>query len=370
MLRISPSSLLDSIIICRLSAENQTRVVYLDFLRILATVAVVFLHVTNLDGLWELRRDVLYNSIGNTEWFFSVVGHSAVTWCVPLFVMISGALFLEPTKDIPIKKLYKKNILRLVISYVFWWSFYSLYVAGIEYLNSGNFKLGLQPFFHLWFLPMLICIYVFIPILRNIAEKDETIRYALLVWFAYLSISFIVSLLSEKLHLVIPQLFDLFRRDSIIGYSGFFLLGYYLNTIELKRKTILLLYNLGVLSFLFIFLGTVILSYKLCSYDNLFMEFLTPLVSFLSISVFVFVKSAKGLSTKHWVNYVLDLVRKDLFGVYLTHPIWLLVINRAFLRCLFTPILTLPLITIMVFILSLFTSKIFRQVPFLRRVIE
>ena len=63
------------------------RIIYFDYLRVLATMAVIFLHVAAQN--W-------YNTDINTlNWHVFNIYDSIVRWGVPIFIMISGALFLE-----------------------------------------------------------------------------------------------------------------------------------------------------------------------------------------------------------------------------------------------------------------------------------
>ena len=58
--------------------------------------------------------------VNTFEWNAINVYSGLARFAVPIFVMISGALFLDPKKDIPIRKIYSKYILRIVIAFVFW----------------------------------------------------------------------------------------------------------------------------------------------------------------------------------------------------------------------------------------------------------
>lgn len=78
------------------SEEKRERFVYIDCLRVLATFGVIVLHVSS----WNWSSAI----IGGVEWKVLTFYNGLVRWCVPVFVMISGALFLG--RKVNIKKLY------------------------------------------------------------------------------------------------------------------------------------------------------------------------------------------------------------------------------------------------------------------------
>ena len=86
---------------------NRQRVCCFDLLRVISIFFVIVIHVTSvapracdtMTGAW--MANALINSISR--------------WSVPVFFMVSGALFLDPNKQLSIKKLYTKNILRIAI---------------------------------------------------------------------------------------------------------------------------------------------------------------------------------------------------------------------------------------------------------------
>lgn len=80
---------------------KNNRIEYLDLLRILASIAVVIIHICS--SKW-------YAINSNTnEWSILNIYDSLSRWAVPVFVMISGAIFLS--SDYSIEKLYKKIVL-------------------------------------------------------------------------------------------------------------------------------------------------------------------------------------------------------------------------------------------------------------------
>lgn len=86
------------------------RVIYFDCLRAIAAFCVVMTHVAQ--QIWYKYP------IGTYEWGVANIYESAVRWSVPVFVMISGALFLSSGKSF--RLIIKNNIFKLTKLLVAW----------------------------------------------------------------------------------------------------------------------------------------------------------------------------------------------------------------------------------------------------------
>ena len=76
------------------SRGSRGRYCFLDILRVAATCAVVLMHT--LTGAVDAVDISLYPA----ERLVYLVMMDLITWCVPVFVLISGYLFLNPDKPI------------------------------------------------------------------------------------------------------------------------------------------------------------------------------------------------------------------------------------------------------------------------------
>lgn len=103
--------------------------------------------------------------------------------------------------------------------------------------------------------------------------------------------------------------------------------------------------------------------------NDTFQNNLSPHVIGMSLALFVFVKENSSKIQKK-LGRVVAFVRKDLFGIYLTHCIWLLFLYKSEIIDVTNHAITLPILCVVIFVLSLFTSKLIRLVPFLRRFVE
>ena len=87
------------------------RIAYFDVLRILATFAVIVLHLS--------AQHWADTDVYSRAWQAFNLYDSAVRWAVPVFVMISGALFLSGSQAAS-RHILKKNVSRLVTAFIFW----------------------------------------------------------------------------------------------------------------------------------------------------------------------------------------------------------------------------------------------------------
>ena len=341
--------------------KSNQRVIYLDLLRVIATFAVILLHVS--------AREFLSYSY-SWDWCIATIGDSLVRWGVPVFFMISGTLFLNPNKEITYQEILKKRIPRLLLAYVFWVLLYHVYgfvLGGFDgFTIKQLFRKAIEfPHFHLWFLPKLMGVYFLIPMLRKIAQDNRLLRYALIIWIVFVFVSFFQFVEAFKL---VKHFYGLFNMNKIVGFSGYFLLGYFLSWHDFSRKQRIWIYMFGIVGALVTIFGTICVSVKMSKAVERYLHSLAPQVPAMATALFVLVKELAPKCGTRTLKFV-GFVRKDLFGIYLTHPLWLFINTVEFRHCC-SEIITLPIITIIVFLLSLFTTKLIRLVPYLRKVVE
>lgn len=91
------------------SGGGQIKEVWIEYLRAAATLAVVFLHV-NMGLVANYSQEELgpFNYIIFNDFYITV------KWAVPCFIMISGALLLNPNRPVTWKKI-KKYIVRMIL---------------------------------------------------------------------------------------------------------------------------------------------------------------------------------------------------------------------------------------------------------------
>lgn len=346
--------------------ESNNRVLYFDCLRIAATLAVVVLHVCAEN--WYSMDAATF------EWQVYNLGDGLVRWCVPIFVMISGALFLG--RDISIEQIHRKYILRILTAYLFWSALYA--VVGIDGNSSiKSFIVSvIVGHYHMWFLPMIAGLYLVTPLVRKSICSDSLLKYFLLLalFFAILAPQAIKALevFSDGLSIVAESLFGDIGFHFCIGFVGYFVLGYFLSNVDLSKRVRMIIYALSILGFVSTIFGTYWLSVHTNGHSDYLYGDFTVNVLLESLGVFVFFKQVGGsVLIEGKAKQVITKLSKYSFGVYLVHPMILEFLDRLFgintLMC--NPIVAVVVVTLLVSICSVVVSSIINHVPFFKKYI-
>lgn len=348
------------------------RTPYYDYLRVLSTFAVIILHVA--------AQNFRKVEIGSFQWDVFNFTDSAVRWCVPIFVMISGALFLDNNKPLTLKKLYGKNILRIVTAFVFWSVIYATY----NVIDGKDLRDGILIFvkgnYHLWFLFMIAGLYVIVPLLRKITASKSATQYFIIVGFIF---SFLIPRTINLLQILkIPHTTGLLKAISLAfdnvhfnftaGFVLYFVLGYYISHYDIKKSLRIVAYVIGFIAYLFTAFFTEWVSLR----DNKvivdFYENYTVNVLLTSVAVFIFAKyvlskiELKGLFSK-----LVSFFSKYSFGVYLVH-ILVLDIFKTKLEITtlsFHPVISIIVLTVTVATISYAISFILNHIPIFKKYI-
>lgn len=350
----------------KLNTTPRERKIYLDCLRILATFAVIIIHV--VADKWQ-SGDVF------ADWWVALTFFdSLVRWAVPVFVMISGALFLDNTKPLTYKTLYGKYLLRIFTALVFWSIVYGVFYA-VKY-NSPFSELPKRCFsggFHLWFLYMIAGLYIITPILRKITESKETTRYFLILSmiFTFVIPSVIVELnkLKNPTVDVVTGNYNKLNFHLTLGYSAYFVLGYVLSKVNISKRMQSLIYFMGVIGSVVTILLTIFTSRQILKPSGTYFGYLTVHVMLQSVAVFVFVKNIiYKIKIKQTGCKVVLALSKYSFGVYLVHIIVLELINKFLFNLdSFNIILSTAAMVVSVFVGSLLVSFILNKIPFINK---
>lgn len=302
------------------SPKVSTRVLYGDGMRICATIGVLWIHVAAF---------LLDRSRGKhlPDWLLSDVIIGACKWSVPMFIMLSGALLLDPSRQETAETFYRKRLSRIGVPLIGWSGFYLLWGHYHYYGGAGGLKLLAKnlllsvfyamPYYHLYFLFILLGLYLFTPLLRIITQRVSisTLRtYALMA----LLLACGDSMLRSRKGIGLNS-FSLF-----LPYIGYFLLGYVLRYTDASRGTLqrcaAVLTSMALISGV----GTFLLTTRWGSspWSSELVDYLSPTVIPMSAAAFLLLKAAFSTpaAIKLLSRPAVQSLSAATFGIYLVHP--------------------------------------------------
>lgn len=333
----------------------------LDILRLLAALGVIFTHASGVE---------MSTAFGKALLTFLT---ATVTWHVPVFVMLSGRFFLDPRRSVSPGKL-KKAILRLVIAFLFWNTLYQIYYiltgayAGLSW--KGIASQALVGGYHLWYLYMLVCLYAITPFLRKIVENKRLTEYFLLLFFLF---SFLTTygcdlpLVGDTLSQILTKM----NFHFALGYSGYYVLGYYLRRYPLSGRKEAGLYALGIGMVLFTGLATVWNTSRGADGEEWFSKYLMPNVILEGTALYnLFVHRVSRISFGEKTAGLLARLSGYSFGTYLIHALVLeLLTLTKLLRFIPCPSLSLMAAIALTYAISTALTAALRKIPILGKYI-
>lgn len=338
-------------------AEQGKRQTELDVLRLLAILAVIIMHAGG-------NTQVSGNLHANHHSMFV----AAIVWCVPVFFMISGRFFLDPTRRVTMEGMLKKYIPRIILAYLVWTTVYVVYYVWSGAYDGLNIYGVLNQFiegpYHFWYLFALVGLYVVTPLLRKVTADKSMTAYFLVVFFA-------VNLVLEYLVYIpkVGSIVALFTNKvgiGIVGYVGYFTLGYYLYAIKdtIKPKTEICLYAVGV----GLWILTVVLEGKVSpelQEADFIKQYMKPNVILYSASIYLFfIKRVSQISFSEKTQRVFSKLTELSFGVYILHALVNEFVSYIPLpQPMKLPYLWLVLLTIVIYLASLGLTFLIRKIP-------
>lgn len=335
-------------------------IIWIENARIVSIFAVVLLHVSAII--------LSENSIGTEYWWVGNIFSTLSRWCVPVFVMLSGALLLDIKKQENLSRFYSKRLSRILVPILFWsiffsfWNFLTGYIGGDAptYLELLDNLLQGTPSRHLWFLYMILGLYLVTPFLRKIIKYTNKEEVNILIIFTFIIAS-------------INSIYMGFHGDGnpflfinwFLLYIPFFLIGYFIRMDSNKKRT--LLWTIFVLSSLLTLSGYyIVLVEGNLTEDAYFHSYLSMTVIPMSISTMYLLKSWNTPIFSQPFNKKISSLS---FGIYLIHPVVLEILNKTGYIKTVHPAISIPSSTVLIFFLSFIVAFVIYEVPHIRRVI-
>lgn len=334
----------------------------IDLLKTIAIFGVIVIH-TSGDGY--------SNPIGSFDWFSAVFWGSIARASVPVFLMCSGALLLNPRKEKTIRDVYFKNILRIILAMFVWsmaYKIYHLLCSGTwnlpAFIHAVKEVLLFKQEYHMYYLHIILLVYAFLPItrvfIRHATQKE--LRYALAVWFV-LGILYPTVKPDWPFTLLggIPAQWLMNMTYASIGYG---ILGYYLTRYPLSGKCSFFLFGFG---FLFVFGMTILSSMKTQTLAVRFLEGMSFGVSLLAAGLFGLCYGRKERISGKAAALAVNLSRGS-FCVYLVHVFVIYLFAGFGIGAnAFPCLLSIPLLAALNLLISYGCYFVLSKIPVVRR---
>ena len=331
-------------LVMNLSNQKNQHIVWLDVVRFIAMFTVVCCHCTDPFNFYPGTAP----NIGEIKLWGAIYG-SVLRPCVPLFVMITGALLLPVRSDA--STFYKKRIPRVFYPFLIWSVLYNLFpwITGLLGLNpqiildffpyageevmQQSFSVSLEyilmiPFnfsilaVHMWYIYLLIGLYLYLPVFSAWVEKasERAKLMFLLAWGVTLQLPYYYQFVSNYLWGTCSwNSFGMLY--AFAGFNGYLLLGHYLKNLEWSlKKTLAIGIPMFAVGYAVTFLGFRHIT-ALPEYTDemleLFFTYCSLNVVMMTIPVFMLAKKVKVNSER--MKKALANLTVCGFGIYMIH---------------------------------------------------
>ena len=365
----------------KMEAKMKEREVFLDRLRVAATCAVVMLHTAT--GAMDITDMTLYPA--QQRVFYALL--DVIGWCVPVFLMISGYLFLNPAKEIGMKRMVTKYCRRILLAL---FGFGAPYALLEQIATERSFRPDMvgrsflmvlrgESWSHMWYLYRILFLYLLTPAVKWILARVPR-------WTVYMALSLLLAVCSllpclcrllglewaDRLpeegiyffYYVCGYLFatgipaDCSGQERAGAYGGLSEAGHRPGT---DRKGMILLILAALLA--------AAMGYgKLSGGITLVMAYNYPLTVLLALLIFGGAKLSRRKASQRGEASLKQLGQLS-FAVYLVHPVFL---NLAYKFLHVTPLsvgqgISLPIFFLATLLLAGGIAWVLYQIPLLRK---
>ncbi|MBQ9015849.1 MAG: acyltransferase [Firmicutes bacterium] len=299
--------------------SSTERVIQLSAMRVFACIGIVVLHTV------FAANEYFADTVSAGENLACRMTENNMMWAVPVFVMVTGVLQLNPGKPLSLRRLYGRYVLRILLALVACCLVFRVFdiIMDGEAFTAGAVLKAFEELItarcwgHLWYLYLLIGLYVLLPFYRRLTEHCTDSELLYLCGAFLLFVSIIPMIEGFGLHV------GFYISESII-YPLYLFAGHMIYTGRLQIS--------GPMGLLLLIGGTVcilILDYLKygagVSVPGELFGYASPLVIAQTMGVFTLL--CKGWSCGRRTARFLETVDGCSFGIYLIH--------MAFIRLLF-----------------------------------
>lgn len=341
-----------------------------NLIRSVAIVMVILVHSTFFPYRFT-GTEITGLDIAN---WFSVDAYAAVGYLLglPIFVLLSGALLLDTAKtEEPMRVFYKKRFNRIGVPLIVWSIIYLIWSFDVRHwpFTVTNFtqKILSGPYYHMWYLYLLIGLYALTPMLRVLVKHMNRRMFTVLlaIWFVgTITPAFIYNFTSYDFD---PVMFIL------VGWVGYYVLGDYLLKTKIRRS----LACLGVVvGFLGAFVGAWLITTTMGEANSAFFtnyqSFSIIVGSTCAFSLLISINQ-KNVERYARTNRLIDWVGSNTLPIYLLHPIILEILTENIvgftLPVIGVKLLDIPILTLTVFAITALLVYAVKKIPYVAKLI-
>lgn len=307
---------------------KQQRIIWADWVRSIAICCIVLVHV--IEGVYQLYLEGMA-SISSNEKVFIFIFFAIGRLGVPFFLFLSGYLLLDRDYSTSEKiiQFWKKNLLSLLIATEIWIVIYNIFLAWFNntevaetFLLKNMLLILPVKITHIWYLPMILGLYLFIPLVSRLLQAID-LRVLILPVIIVFCYQFIIPVLNV--------VFTILKMDTVRSlpslefgggaYGLLLICGFLVKKQVFKKYKVRTLILLGLVTFA-ITVGVQLTAYHFGYGYNPWYNF-AP----LPISALCFFELISRSNLKIYPKAIKGLARSS-FGIYLVHnPIRMILVR-------------------------------------------
>lgn len=340
---------------------------YGDAVRVLGTLAVVLGHVCDMPVFTADPRTL--------NWWMCNLLDALSRWAVPVYIMLSGALLLDPARTEAPGVFYRKRLARLGAPLVFWTAFFMLFDIFYTQWHTPrqamiNLVLG-QPYPHLHFIFRIAILYAFTPMFRIFtrhASRPMLVTSVIILFCVWSADSLINGFLGTSL-----SAFARFAPFVAYYLAGYLLRDSYARREHLKYHVANVLVCCAILAGVS---GILCMRYGVQGYPSIPMilyDFLSPVRIPMALSAWIILITLfhHRTPTTSRSARLFAFIAPTTLGLYLIHPAFREILHVHGYNALWPNVLIgIPLITLSVWLISLLTVLLLMRIPVVRSIVE
>ena len=325
--------------------DNKENIVFIMILRIVAAFAVIMIHTKTLTNF-------------DTKGYYFL--HCCILWCVPLFFMITGYIFLGIKTYLTYKHV-TKNIVKFFFAlftigwfYAFIQRFFENGISVYTFVNSFIDVIKGNLWAHMWYVYSIIGIYLVLPVLSAFVSNNKKNLYILTLICGVFEIIF----------KDISTVFEIGFSFPLSGYCFYVLMGATLCVMEERT-----LKKLFVPSVLILILTLIGLAIGIFAFDiNIKQSYSAIYVAVMSVAIFIIFKR---LFNKAKVSLAIVSISKCTWGIYLVHPFFIHLFHKFFKVTIegYNQFIAFPISCLVIFVISYSAVVILKKIPLIKKFI-